>query len=36
VRHDVVIDFGGIRGFNHATPTWQAFAGVTVVIGRID
>jgi hypothetical protein len=35
-RGDVVFDFGGIRGLNHATPSWQAFVGVTVVIGRLD
>jgi len=35
-RGDVVFDFGGIRGLNRATPSWQAFVGVTAVIGRLD
>lgn len=35
-RHDAVIDFGAIRGLNHATPKWQAFTGLTIVLGRID
>lgn len=36
LRRDLVIDFGAARGLNHASPSWQAFAGVTVVIGRLD
>lgn len=36
VRRDAVIDFGAARGMNRATPTWQAFAGLTIVLGRID
>jgi len=35
-RRDLVFDFGAIRRLNRATPTWQAFAGATVVIGRVD
>ena len=35
-HHDAVIDFGAIRGLNRATPKWQAFTGLTIVIGRID
>ena len=30
----VVIDFGGARGLNHASPKWAAFAGATVLIGK--
>ncbi len=32
----MVVDFGAARGLNHASPKWQAFTGVTVVLGRID
>ena len=35
-RRDVVFDVGAVRGINRATPTWQAFSGVTVVIGRVE
>ncbi len=36
LRRDLVLDVGALHGCNAATPTWQAFAGVTVVIGRVD
>ena len=36
IRRDLVFDVGTARGVNRATPTWQAFGGVTVVMGRID
>ncbi len=36
VRRDIVVDIGAAHGLNHASATWQAFSGVTVVIGRID
>jgi hypothetical protein len=36
LRKDAILDFGAARGLNRATPSWQAFAGITVVIGRID
>ena len=29
-----VIDFGAAHGLNRATPTWQAFAGITLVLGK--
>ena len=35
IRHDLVVDFGFAHGLNHASPTWQAFAGVTVVLARL-
>ena len=35
VRRDVVFDLGAARGLNRASPTWQAFGGVTVVVGRV-
>ena len=34
-RRDLVFDVGGARGLNHATPTWQAFVGATVLLGRL-
>ena len=34
IRRSEVVDFGVARGLNRATPTWQAFAGITVVLGR--
>lgn len=30
-----VIDFGAAHGSNRATPTWQAFAGITLVLGKL-
>jgi hypothetical protein len=36
LRRDIVLDAGAIRGLNHATPAWQAFAGMTVVLGKLD
>ena len=36
MRRDCVVDFGAARGLNRASPTWQIFAGVTVVLGKID
>ena len=36
LRRDLVVDFGAAHGLNRASPTWQAFAGVTVVLGRLD
>lgn len=36
VRRDIVVDIGAARGLNRASTTWQAFGGVTIVIGRID
>ena len=35
VRRDIVVDFGGARGLNRASASWQAFGGVTVVLGRL-
>ena len=35
LRPDLVVDFGAAHGVNRATPTWQAFTGVTVVLGRV-
>lgn len=35
-RRDCVFDVGAARGLNHASPTWQAFAGITFVIGKVD
>lgn len=35
LRRDVVVDFGVAHGLNHASPTWQGFSGVTVVVGRL-
>ena len=35
IRRSVVVDFGAARGLNRATPTWQAFAGVTLVVDRV-
>ncbi|MEO8936299.1 MAG: transporter [Burkholderiaceae bacterium] len=35
IRRDIVIDFGTAHGLNRATPTWQAFAGVTVLLGKV-
>lgn len=34
-RRDVVFDLGAVRGLDRATPHWQAFAGVTVLLGRL-
>lgn len=36
LRRDLVVDFGAAHGLNRASPTWQAFAGVTLVLGRLD
>lgn len=36
VRRDIVLDIGAAHGLNHASATWHAFSGVTVVIGRVD
>lgn len=36
LRRDCVFDIGTARGLNHASPTWQIFAGVTLVLGKID
>lgn len=36
IRPDIVVDIGTAHGLNRASTTWQAFSGVTVVIGRID
>ena len=36
LRRDCVLDVGAARGLNHASPTWQVFAGVTLVLGRLD
>ena len=30
----VVVDLGGARGLNHASPKWAAFAGATVLLGK--
>ena len=35
VRRDLVVDFGVAHGLNRASPTWQAFAGMTMVLGRL-
>jgi hypothetical protein len=35
-RRDCVLDFGAARGLNHASPTWQVLAGVTIVLGKVD
>ena len=35
VRRDVVLDIGVAHGLNRATPTWQAFMGATVVVGKL-
>ena len=35
VERSVVIDFGIAHGLNRATPTWQAFVGVTAVLARV-
>lgn len=35
IRRDIVVDFGAAHGLNRATPTWQAFTGVTVVLGKV-
>ncbi len=35
IRRDFVVDVGAARGLNRASPTWQAFAGFTVVVGRV-
>lgn len=36
LRRDIVFDVGAAHGLNRASPTWQAFTGVTMVLGRID
>lgn len=36
VRRDLIVDVGAAHGLNRATPTWAAFTGVTVVMGRVD
>ena len=36
VRRDIVVDVGAARGLSRASTRWQAFTGVTIVIGRID
>ena len=36
IRRDIVVDIGAAHALNRATPTWQAFSGITIVIGRID
>jgi hypothetical protein len=36
LRRDLVLDFGAAHGLNHATPTWQWFAGFTTLLGRVD
>lgn len=30
-----VIDFGGARGLNHASPKWAVFVGATVLLGKV-
>ena len=34
-RRDVVLDIGAAHSLNRATPTWQVFAGMTVVVARL-
>jgi Putative MetA-pathway of phenol degradation len=36
LRRDIVLDAGAIRGLNHASSSWQAFAGMTIVLGKLD
>jgi len=35
LRRDCVLDIGAARGLNHASPTWQMFTGVTVVLDKL-
>ncbi len=34
LRRDIVVDIGAARGLNRASPTWEAFTGLTVAVGR--
>ena len=34
IRRSAILDFGVAHALNRATPTWQAFVGITVVLGR--
>ena len=34
-RRDLVLDLGAAHSLNRATPTWQVFAGMTVVVARL-
>ena len=36
LRHDIVLDAGAVRGLNRASPSWQGFAGMTILLGRVD
>ena len=36
LRRDLVVDFGAAHGLNRASPTWQAFVGITMVLGRLE
>jgi hypothetical protein len=36
LHRDCVLDIGAARGLNRASPTWQTFTGVTVVIDKLD
>lgn len=36
LRRYCVFDMGVARGLNRASPTWQAFAGMTLVIGKLE
>ena len=34
IRRSAVLDFGVTHALNRATPTWQVFAGITLVLGK--
>jgi len=34
-RRDLVLDVGAAHSLNRATPTWQVFAGMTIVVARL-
>jgi hypothetical protein len=36
LRRDIVLDAGAARGLNHASPSWQGFAGMTIVLEKVD